>query len=103
MADFDMGPSIQHFFFLIFDGEELPQVYMEFSHFGYFWSFLAKKCHFWILAKKPNTKTILLVPKNLNLHNLKSDFQYLINRTEKRPFLGPFRQKMAPFEMWPIY
>ena len=94
---------MNHFFFLFFDGVELPQVYVEFSHFGYFWSFLAKKCRFWILAKKPKTNTTLLLPKNPKLQNLKSDFQYLTNRTQKRPFLGTFRPKMAPFEMGPIY
>ena len=65
--------------------------------------FFAKKCHFWILAKKPKTNTTLLLPKNPKLQNLKSDFQYLTKRTQKRLFLAIFRPKMADFDTGPIY
>ena len=97
------GPPTNHFFLQIFDREEQPQVWVEFSHFGYFWSFLAKKCRFWSLAKKPETNTTSLVPKNLNLQNLKSDFQYLTKWSQKRYFLCTFRPKMTVFETGSIY
>ena len=65
--------------------------------------FSGKKCRFWILAKKPETNTTSLVPKNLNLQNLKSDFQYLTKWSQKQLFLGTFRPKMAVFKTGPIY
>ena len=39
------GSALDNFFFWIFDGEELPQVFLAFCHFGlflaFFWPFLA--------------------------------------------------------------
>ena len=65
--------------------------------------FSAKKGRFLILAKKPKTNTTLLLPKNPKLQNLKSDFQYLTKRTQKRLFLAIFRPKMADFDTGPMY
>ena len=64
--------------------------------------FSAKKCRFLILTKNPKTNTTLLLPKILNLQNLKSDCQYLTRRSTKRHFSGTFWQKMAIFETRPF-
>ena len=60
--------------------------------------FSAKKCRFLILTKNPKTNTTLLLPKNVNLQNLKSDCQYLTRRSRedsKAAFFGHFWPKTA--------
>ena len=64
--------------------------------------FSAKKCRFLILTKNPKTNTTLLLPKNVNLQNLKSDCQYLTRRSTKWHFSGTFWPKMAVFETGPL-